>query len=87
MNEELTPLQALKEFVKLNYKSDNCYEDELINIIETALKALEIIKNKQVDVALFIDTIHDDIETHNYYCISGGELTEEEHKLLSEVLL
>ena len=51
-------------------------------IIEKELKALEIIKEKEVDIKAFNDL--QDLQDYNYYC--SPELTQEEYNLLKEVL-
>ena len=52
------------------------------DIIEKELKALEIIKEKEVDIKAFNDL--QDLQDYNYYC--SPELTQEEYNLLKEVL-
>lgn len=50
--------------------------------IEKELKALKIIKEKEVDIKAFNDL--QDLQDYNYYC--SPELTQEEYDLLKEVL-
>ena len=64
---------TLKDFILNN---DSCLKD--IKIIEKELKALEIIKEKKVDVAIFFE---DGCARHR------EKLTQEEYDLLKEVLL
>ena len=56
-----------------------------LNIIEKELKALEIIRNKEVNVAWF--TYVDNLEDYNKGKFIGSYLTQEEYGLLKEVLL
>ena len=55
------------------------------------LKALEIIKNKRVDVWLILHVIDNSDNVEDYNAINkrpiGGNLTQEEYDLLKEVLL
>ena len=60
-------------------------EQESLNIIEKELKALEIIKNKGVDISLFKK--YDDRNLYNYNYKSEYQLTQKEYDLLKEVLL
>lgn len=53
--------------------------------IEKELKALEIMKNKEVDVHKFLDV--QCIEHYNLGMIGAWKLTAEEYVLLKEVLL
>ena len=84
MNKELTPLQALEKLKK-------CYKNELKNVSyynNLALKykkALEIIKNKEVNVFIFLHS--GDLETYNDMVEDNRKLTQEEYDLLKEVLL
>lgn len=59
-------------------------------LIETALKALEIIKEKQVDVAMILSC--EDADDYNRWCDSGASwsnehITQQEYAILKEVLL
>ena len=69
-----------------------CGEDESINkdldIIEQELKALEIIKEKKVNVMLFISLKDIGLERYNK-CFEAEEhqLTQEEFDFLKEILL
>ena len=62
-------LEALKEYRK-QQQGVNVYADELLDIVEKELKALEIIKNKWVDWQLLV---------------TSKVLTHEEFELLKEV--
>ena len=69
-------------FLRRNYcilKRERMYA---CDIIEKELKALEIIKEKEVDIKAFNDL--QDLQDYNYYC--SPELTHEEYNLLKEVL-
>ena len=80
--EELTPLEALKEIKECLFWSDeglNC-----IQIIETALKALEIIK----PYCVIADYKTDDPDTSYELAFCKKIcITKEEYDLLKEVLL
>ncbi len=65
-----------------SYIDENNYDYALFNQIEKELKALEIIKNKEVDIKAFNDL--QDLEDYNYYC--SPELTQEEYNLIKETL-
>ena len=60
----------------------NCYE-----VIEKSLKALEIIKEKEVNMQVFNQC--EDVETYNkvYIKQKDRQLTQEEFNLLKEVLV
>lgn len=84
-NKELSPLEVskqLKEFV-LEFIKNGLD----IDIIETALKALEIIKEKKIDLDLL--KISDDLDDYNFMCdmYYKNILTHEEYDLLKKVLL
>ena len=99
MSKELGALRMLEQVCLV---ANIANMEEQINIIEKALKALEIIKEKWVQVGAFIE-MHNDkkiIEIAkkyrgNYFlflyncCFANlyGELTQEEFDLLKEVLL
>lgn len=68
-------------------------KEEIFNIIEKELKALEIIKNKRVDVLVLLTSIGNSmykkpLEIYNSYVfhISNAKLTQQEFDLLREVL-
>ena len=60
------------------------YEEDL-DIVEKELKALEIIKNKKVNVIILMGC--DTIEEYNKHPLTWNKLTQEEYELLKEVLL
>ena len=81
----LEALEVIKHTTDLDRPNElNGYHNE-INIIEKHLKALEIIKNKTV---IFVDMLIDskELKEYNDYVIHCLQLTEEEWKLLKEVL-
>ena len=73
-----------KELEALNKIAYRYGYDENIKIIEKSLKALEIIKNKQVNVFLLHSV---DLETYNDMIADNRNLTQEEFNVLKEVLL
>lgn len=84
MNKGLEALNTIRHIHDME-----CGEDESINkdfdIIEKELKALEIIKNKDVDVEYFkIKKDKGSLEDYNVRLYD--ELTQEEYDLLKEVL-
>lgn len=92
MSKELSPLEAfekLKNKPTLTtdwYKRKTAYDYNKLeyDIIETALKVLEIIKKKKVNIqALFYSTSCEDYNKHyNHY----EDLAQEEYELLKEFL-
>ena len=93
MSKKLKPLKALKELKKRYGKNFSIQDDNRMKIVETALKALEIIKKKRVDVLELsvcanYETYLSFFKRWNFH----GEydnfiLTQEEYDLLKEVLL
>lgn len=102
MSKELEALQYLYDSKILNYKADDEYYLEQLEVVKKELiekqkqdrivKAFEIIKEKQVDVNLFITIIpfNKSIEklakTYNQCFVVKYNLTTEETRLLKEVL-
>jgi hypothetical protein len=92
MNKELTPLDVLKQLKDFVYELELGNVDKLFvsgsfEIIETALKALQIIKEKRVDIDLLIcatDSVKDYNDKIGY---QKHFLSEEEYNSLKEVLL
>ena len=87
-----------KELEALNKIVDTYYIDNMdkeISIIEKALKALEIIKEKNVNIRALKSwnkTYKGKLKYQNYLdiledCDLGEKLTQEEYDLLKEVLL
>ena len=72
-----------KELEALNKIAYSYGYDENIKIVEKSLKALEIIKNKQVNVFLLHSV---DLETYNDMIADNRNLTQEEYDLLKEEL-
>ena len=78
--------QALKELEKLRMDINDdalMFSEEKLDIIEKALKALEIIKSKEI-LSVFKSI------TEYYYLLANTtaiEITEEEYDLLKEVLM
>ena len=96
MKPKITPLQALK-YLKENKRRhwlEGDKSNECLDIIETALKALEIIKNKKVNVRALCKSVYspiDNLLVYNNQCwnekeMESKELTQEEYDLLKEVL-
>ena len=93
MSKELTPIEHL-QFIR-NYEIDEDHRTlnmfyvtrTSFDIIETALKVLEIIKEKKIDLDLL--KISDDLDDYNFMCdmYYKNILTQEEFDLLKEVLL
>lgn len=84
-------LKALKRIDERNYLTEREHKD-FLNIVEKELKALEIIKNKSVDMSTFgaLETYKDYEHFYNmkFHLIKDecDKLDEEEFKLLKEVL-
>ena len=83
-----TPEQALKDLredAERHSFEQRQHLNKRLDIIETALKALEIIKEKEVNVFIFLHS--GDLETYNDVVEDNRKLTQEEYNLLKEVLL
>lgn len=72
----------IKGLEVLEHISKGFIDTDDIETISKELKALEIIKVKEVDIKAFNDL--QDLEDYNYYC--SPELTQEEYNLLKETL-
>jgi hypothetical protein len=86
MTKELEALERIKKF----YPTWRLSNREAFNIVEKALKALEIIKEKQVDVAMILSC--EDADDYNRWCDSGASwsnehITQQEYAILKEVFL
>ena len=83
MKPPLEPLQALQSIKKSTYLTHLfTYYDTELEIIETALKALEIIKNKKVNCYMFWAC--NNLESYNEEVVV--KLTQEEYEFLKETL-
>lgn len=94
MSQELKALEDIKTWF-------SCHDYDQLNELETiekALKALEIIKKKRVDVRALIEILEDEWTWEQYmdeeddrntggHQFSNYRLTQEEYDLLKEVLL
>ena len=78
-------LEALKE-IKNYYNCMNDSQDDRDNfaIIEKELKSLEILKNKQVDIELFMEC--DTWEEYVLRCENHADMSKPVYDLLREVL-
>ena len=84
MSKELPPLEALEALSSYQYFGN--YKDFCKEIIETALKALEIIKEKKIDCLVLV--LSKTYIEYNDICENEkSELSQEEYDLLKEVLL
>ena len=81
--EALKDIKQLATTIEFDYKKDKVFVKEELDIIEKELKALEIIKNKKVDVS-FLEL---GLEQYNTNLRKKHQLTQEEYDLLKEVLL
>ena len=80
-------LEALKHFENELIQNGN-YDFKDIDTIEKELKALEIIKEKRIDVNYLIYLLEENLE-ENYkkeLILNDFDLTQEEYNLLKEVL-
>ena len=89
MNRELSPLEVsnqLKEFVLEFVKNglDRRFIHGSFDIIETALKALDIIKNKRVNIEYI--KCCETYEQYQTICSYWNEITQVEFNLLKESL-
>lgn len=71
---------ALIDYESLQEDFDKHYERSY-----KKLRALDIINNKEIDIALFKECPN--IEEYNNWCSNKAALTQEEYDLLKEVLL
>lgn len=82
MNKKLTPLESLQDLSKLVFIYGGVQQ---YKIIEKSLKALENIKEKEVNVFIFLHS--GDLETYNEMVEDNRKLRQDEYDLLKEVLL
>ena len=93
MNKGLEIIKKKKELLNKQNQDDQSVIiwDFELDTIEKELKALEIIKDKRLDVTLLQDSENLDyynIDVQNYYTVyEDMYLTQEEYDLLKEVLL
>ena len=80
MSKGLKALEILESLVAIYGKFEFDFTD-----IEKELKALEIIKEKEVNI--YKIRICDSLDEYNKLKSTGRELTQEEYELLKEVLL
>ena len=83
MNETLKAWERLKKGIDTNVWECGYWDD--IELIEKELKALEIIKKKQVQINR-LNRSHS-AKQYNLYLPKEMHLTQEEYDLLKEVLL
>ena len=84
MTKELTALEAF-ELVAIGQCKGK--RKQYIGIVNKALKAFEIIKEKRVDVFQLLITIKiDDLNEYNKRHAKYLQLTQEEYTLLKEIL-
>jgi len=84
MSKELSPLGWLNYYKNKLQSSSQTFRPNGFDIIETALKGIEIIKDKRVNLEYLKCC-----ETYRQYCLVcsyGNEITQEEFDLLKEVL-
>ena len=82
MSKGLEALKVIYELEDLQGGRDAFWES--YRIIEKELKALEIIKGKEVNVFIFLHSA--DLETYNDMVEDNRKLTQEEFNILKEVL-
>ena len=78
MSKELEIFYEMKHYLSLEWSD---LED--LDIVEKSLKALEIIKNKELNI-YFVKRLS--LEDFNFQCRIEQQLTQEEYDLLKEVL-
>lgn len=79
--------KKIEDLPKVALETENaCYSNShILKKAENKLKALEIIKEKEVNVFIFLHS--GDLETYNDIVEDNRKLTQEEYDLLKEVLL
>lgn len=83
MNKSLEALERLKNTLLAEGFWQDALQDAFI--IEQELKALEIIKNKKVNLEFL--KCSENYEQYCLICSYGNEISKEEYNLLKEVLL
>ena len=74
----------LQSVYKRLQKTHITFRTTPLNNIDKKLKALEIIKNKEVSVFIFL--LSGDLKTYNGMIEDSRKLTQEEYELLKEIL-
>ena len=83
IEEELKDYATLHEELGVALSLNGCQNvQDWISMMKKKLNALEVLKNKEVDVKAFKDLSN--LEEYNYYC--SPELTSDEYDLLKEIL-
>lgn len=81
-------LEAFERIKNITYDRTDLYGIEeyrkSLDTIEKSLKALEIIKEKRVNIHLLI--LSDSLEKYNFNLLPYRKLTQEEYDLLKEIL-
>ena len=88
MSKGLEALEDLYEYTSpyINVEDiDESHANTCYQVIQKELKAFEIIKEKEVNVFIFLHS--GDLETYNDMVEDNRKLTQEEYDLLKEVLL
>ena len=85
MSKGLEALEELKESCK-THMGTMVYilQEDKFETIEEELKALEIIKNKEVNVFIFLHS--GDLETYNDMVEDNRKLTQEEYDLIRSMI-
>lgn len=86
-SKELKAFYELKESIEYKGGDFYCANEQRLNIIETALKALEIIKEKEVAIQYLKESETEEIYNQWAWFVNKESLTKEEFELLKEVLL
>jgi hypothetical protein len=76
-------LEALKQY-RNNHQGVNVYADELLDIIEKSLKALELIETKRINIEYI--KCCETYEQYKTICSYAYEITKEEFDFLKEAL-
>lgn len=88
MSKELKALKSIEKELAECYGTDVAYYPDTFDnfqIIARSLRAVEIVRNKLVNVQALIHSCN--LEEYNVLYIKALQLTQEEYQLLKEVLL
>ena len=87
MDKNITPLKALEILDENLYRNtaSNDYLEKCRNVIFKFLRALEIIKKKEVNIYIFMRCF--DLAAYNDMAEENQKLTQQDYDLLKEVLL